>query len=217
MFFAAAECTVSYSTEPKSSIRAFAGWLKRVTSLINQTGHAAVMNFRSVRNSLATVAILFFATGCDNTEAVAQGSPQGRPPTEVGVVTLQPQSVDVTTELPGRTTAARLAEVRPQVNGIILKRLFTEGAEVKAGSSSTRSIRPLSGGTGYRKGGTGAGRGDRQFIADQGGALPRPCEVPRGQSAGLRRHRGNPAGERSRRRFGKGVIGPPRSTSTIQR
>jgi len=99
-----------------------------------QTGHgAAVMNFRPVRNSLAAVAILFFATGCDNTEAVAQGSPQGRPPTEVGVVTLRPQSVDVTTELPGRTTAARLAEVRPQVNGIILKRLFTEGAEVKAG------------------------------------------------------------------------------------
>ena len=91
------------------------------------------MNFRSVRNSLATVAILFFATGCDNKGAVAQGSPQGRPPTEVGVVTLQPQSVDITTELPGRTTAARLAEVRPQVNGIILKRLFTEGAEVKAG------------------------------------------------------------------------------------
>ncbi len=91
------------------------------------------MNFRSVRNSLATVAILFFATGCDNTDAVAQGSPQGRPPTEVGVVTLQPQSVDIATELPGRTTAARLAEVRPQVNGIILKRLFTEGAEVKAG------------------------------------------------------------------------------------
>jgi membrane fusion protein (multidrug efflux system) len=99
-----------------------------------QTGHgAAVMDFRSVRNSLAVVAILFSAAGCDNRAAVAQGSPQGRPPTEVGVVTLQPQSVDVTTELPGRTTAARLAEVRPQVNGIILKRLFTEGAEVKAG------------------------------------------------------------------------------------
>jgi membrane fusion protein, multidrug efflux system len=91
------------------------------------------MDFRSVRNSLAIVAILFSATGCDDSKAVAQGSPQGRPPTEVGVVTLQPQSVDVATELPGRTTAARLAEVRPQVNGIILKRLFEEGGEVKAG------------------------------------------------------------------------------------
>ena len=77
------------------------------------------MNFRSVRNSLATVAILFLATGCDNTGAEAQGNPQAPPPTAVGVVTLQPQSVDIATELPGRTTAARLAEVRPQVNGII--------------------------------------------------------------------------------------------------
>ncbi|UEM04190.1 efflux RND transporter periplasmic adaptor subunit [Skermanella rosea] len=77
--------------------------------------------------------MLFLATGCDDTGAVAQQGGQGRPPAEVGVVTLQPQSVDVTTELPGRTTAARLAEVRPQVNGIILKRLFEEGAEVKAG------------------------------------------------------------------------------------
>lgn len=93
-----------------------------------------MMNFWSVRNSSIAVAMLFLATGCDGTGAVAQqGGGQGRPPAEVGVVTLQPQSVDVTTELPGRTTAARLAEVRPQVNGIILKRLFEEGAEVKAG------------------------------------------------------------------------------------
>ncbi|UEM20331.1 efflux RND transporter periplasmic adaptor subunit [Skermanella mucosa] len=77
--------------------------------------------------------MLFLATGCDDTGAVTQQGGQGRPPAEVGVVTLQPQSVDVTTELPGRTTAARLAEVRPQVNGIILKRLFEEGAEVEAG------------------------------------------------------------------------------------
>ena len=89
------------------------------------------MNFRPVRNSLAAVAILFLQRVADNTEAVAQGSPS--PPTGCVVVTLRPQSVDIATELPGRTTAARLAEVRPQVNGIILKRLFTEGAEVKVG------------------------------------------------------------------------------------
>ena len=75
----------------------------------------------------------FFCNGLRQYRRGGQGSPQGRPPTEVGVVTLQPQSVDISTELPGRTTAARLAEVRPQVNGIIQKRLFTEGAEVKAG------------------------------------------------------------------------------------
>jgi membrane fusion protein (multidrug efflux system) len=41
--------------------------------------------------------------------------------------------VTITTDLPGRTVAYRVAEVRPQVNGVILKRLFTEGATVKAG------------------------------------------------------------------------------------
>ena len=55
------------------------------------------------------------------------------PPPEVGVVTLHPQPVTITTDLPGRTVAYRVAEVRPQVSGVILKRLFTEGSEVKAG------------------------------------------------------------------------------------
>jgi len=54
-------------------------------------------------------------------------------PPEVGVVTIQPQRVAVTTELPGRTAAPQIAEVRPQVNGIIQKRVFTEGSDVKAG------------------------------------------------------------------------------------
>jgi len=55
------------------------------------------------------------------------------PPPEVGVITLQPRTVAITDQLPGRTTAFRVAEVRPQVTGIVLRRLFTEGAEVKAG------------------------------------------------------------------------------------
>jgi membrane fusion protein (multidrug efflux system) len=62
-------------------------------------------------------------------------SPQGGPPPapEVGVITLAAQPAELTTELPGRTSAYRIAEVRPQVDGIIRKRLFTEGAEVRAG------------------------------------------------------------------------------------
>jgi membrane fusion protein (multidrug efflux system) len=48
-------------------------------------------------------------------------------------VTLHPQPVTITTDLPGRTVAYRIAEVRPQVSGVILERLFTEGGEVKAG------------------------------------------------------------------------------------
>lgn len=60
------------------------------------------------------------------------GAPQQGPP-EVAVVTIQPQRVELTTELPGRTSAYLIAEVRPQVGGIIRKRLFTEGTDVKAG------------------------------------------------------------------------------------
>ena len=61
-----------------------------------------------------------------------QPAPRATAP-EVGVITLQPQAFTLTAELPGRTAAYRIAEVRPQVNGIILQRLFTEGREVKAG------------------------------------------------------------------------------------
>jgi membrane fusion protein, multidrug efflux system len=65
-------------------------------------------------------------------------SKQGPPPAaagpvEVGAVTLSSQMVNLSVELPGRTAAYRIAEVRPQVSGIVLKRLFTEGSEVKAG------------------------------------------------------------------------------------
>ena len=52
---------------------------------------------------------------------------------EVATIVVAPQSVTLTTELPGRTAAFRVAEIRPQVNGLIQKRLFTEGAEVAVG------------------------------------------------------------------------------------
>jgi membrane fusion protein (multidrug efflux system) len=55
------------------------------------------------------------------------------PPKPVGVYTLQAQSLDLTTDLPGRTVAFRHAEVRPQVEGIVERRLFTEGATVTEG------------------------------------------------------------------------------------
>ncbi|MFC5741258.1 efflux RND transporter periplasmic adaptor subunit [Dyella tabacisoli] len=54
---------------------------------------------------------------------------------EVTVVTLKPQTVTIRRELPGRTTAYLIAEVRPQVNGIVKQRLFTEGALVRAGQA----------------------------------------------------------------------------------
>lgn len=73
-------------------------------------------------------------TGCNPSAAPAK--PGGMPPAgpaEVGVVTLQARPVTLTSELPGRTVSTVVAEVRPQVGGIVRERLFTEGAEVKAG------------------------------------------------------------------------------------
>ena len=70
------------------------------------------------------------ASGCAEPE---QGN-GGPPPTEVGVVELDAQPITVTDKLPGRTSAYLISEVRPQINGIIQKRLFDEGATVKAGS-----------------------------------------------------------------------------------
>jgi len=60
-------------------------------------------------------------------------SPPPPPVPEVAVVTVRPEPVELTTELPGRTSAYRVAEIRPQVNGLIQKRLFKEGSDVKAG------------------------------------------------------------------------------------
>jgi len=68
---------------------------------------------------------------CNQTGA---NTPKGPPPlVEVAYVAIEPRSVTLTTELPGRTSAMLVAEVRPQVAGIVVQRLFTEGADVKAG------------------------------------------------------------------------------------
>lgn len=69
------------------------------------------------------------ATGCGRAR-----TPPAPGPTEVGVVTVQAERVVLTTELPGRTVAYLIAEVRPQVSGLIQKRAFEEGADVAAGA-----------------------------------------------------------------------------------
>ena len=51
---------------------------------------------------------------------------------EVAVISVTTQKITLTTELPGRTPACRIAEIRPQVNDFIMKRLFTEGGDVNA-------------------------------------------------------------------------------------
>ncbi|MCW1876290.1 efflux RND transporter periplasmic adaptor subunit [Erwinia sp. INIA-01] len=69
-------------------------------------------------------------TGCDDSSV---NSTQSTVVPEVQVTTLAAQSLPVTAELPGRILAYRIAEVRPQVSGIILQRLFTEGSDVVIG------------------------------------------------------------------------------------
>ena len=79
---------------------------------------------------LTTILIL---GGCGQ-QPNKSGPPPGGPP-EVAVVTIQPKRLVITTELAGRTSANLVAELRPQVSGIIQKRLFEEGSNVKAGQT----------------------------------------------------------------------------------
>ncbi|MEW5744323.1 MAG: efflux RND transporter periplasmic adaptor subunit [Nitrospirota bacterium] len=88
----------------------------------------------TLSGALAVIGMLagsLVAAGCGKQNAAAGKAPAMVP--EVGVIVVQPQRVALTTELAGRTSAHLVAEVRPQVGGIIQKRLFTEGADVKAG------------------------------------------------------------------------------------
>jgi membrane fusion protein, multidrug efflux system len=82
-------------------------------------------SLRSTRISTLAVIVL---VGCSNAK---QAPPAPQPP-EVAVVTVNRGSVPVTTELPGRTSAYLVAQVRARVDGIVLKREFTEGGDVKA-------------------------------------------------------------------------------------
>jgi len=93
---------------------------------------AAVARRRSA--STAALLVLAMLAACD-AQAPAPGKPPGggMPPAEVGVVTVTPRAVPITTELPGRLEASRVAQVRARAAGILQKRLFREGSDVKAG------------------------------------------------------------------------------------
>ncbi|NLF07848.1 MAG: efflux RND transporter periplasmic adaptor subunit [Pirellulaceae bacterium] len=69
-------------------------------------------------------------TGCNGQQAAP---PPSMP--EVAVVTIEPEKVVLSSELPGRTAGYLVAEIRPQVNGLLLQRLFKEGSDVKAGQA----------------------------------------------------------------------------------
>jgi len=82
---------------------------------------------RAAAAMASCLALLAALAGC------SKNAPPPPPPPQVGVITIEPQPVSRSTELPGRTNSVLTSEVRPQVNGVILKRLFTEGGDVTAG------------------------------------------------------------------------------------
>ncbi len=76
------------------------------------------------------LAVSLTLVGCE-----PQASAPQKVATPVGVVIVKAQKVSITSELPGRTSPYKIAEVRPQINGIVQQRLFREGADVKAGET----------------------------------------------------------------------------------
>ncbi|SFK69344.1 membrane fusion protein, multidrug efflux system [Lysobacter sp. cf310] len=82
--------------------------------------------------AVITVAVLALSLAACGKGGEPQGGPGGQKG-QVTVVTLKPETVTLTRELPGRTSASLVAEVRPQVSGIVQQRLFVEGGLVRAG------------------------------------------------------------------------------------
>ena len=72
-------------------------------------------------------------TACSDDNSAQGQQGQQRPAPAVEIMTVQPQAVEVSTQLPGRTSAYRVAQVRPQVSGVLLERKFEEGTYVEQG------------------------------------------------------------------------------------
>src|SRR5664279_5209458 len=96
---------------------------------------------RAARRAALTSSLVLCASAllaaCDGksdaSSAGGKGPGGAPPPAEVGVVRVAPRPVGLVTELPGRLEASRVAQVRARVAGIVIKRLFTEGSDVRAG------------------------------------------------------------------------------------
>lgn len=89
------------------------------------------MSFSRVCKRLVATGLVLLSSLVSSCRSKVESRPPE--PTEVAVVTIRPERVVLTTELPGRTSAYLVAEIRPQVSGIIQSRLFREGTNVKAG------------------------------------------------------------------------------------
>ena len=95
---------------------------------MKRKGIARATSFAMAFAMAITGSMLLALAGCGKTKTSAAVAVP-----EVGVITLAPRSTQIVDELAGRTVAYRIAEVRPQISGIVKQRLFTEGSEVRAG------------------------------------------------------------------------------------
>jgi len=98
-------------------------------ALPKNLGSYLQLNFTKSKIALVALSCGLTLTACNR----AGNVPASTPRPEVATVTVSRAAVLLTTELPGRTASYRIAEIRPQVNGLIQKRLFTEGSLVQAG------------------------------------------------------------------------------------
>ena len=107
-------------------------------SALHPPKHPMARHFTLHRYALALTPLALLLAACgakDGAPGAAGGGAGGPPPAVVGVVTVANETVALQTELPGRVSAVRVAQVRARVNGVVLKRLFVEGSAVKAGQS----------------------------------------------------------------------------------
>lgn len=92
-------------------------------------------SLKKISGSVAVAGLALLAlTGCNDQKGSTAQTAAPRA-VEVGIEVIRPQKITYTTELAGRTSAFQVAEVRPQVSGILQKRLFQEGSDVKAGDT----------------------------------------------------------------------------------
>jgi membrane fusion protein (multidrug efflux system) len=101
-----------------------------------RSAHSSTFHLSRIAACTLTALALLSACGHKDAAQAGPGGPGGKmPPPQVGVITTKFQQVALETELPARVEAIRTAEVRARVNGVVLKRLFTEGSMVKQGQS----------------------------------------------------------------------------------
>ena len=108
--------------------------LPRMTPFLSSSNSASTRS-RLSQNLLIVFSLIFISSCGKNNAAPGPSAAGQRPPAEVGVVTVSLGDVALLTELPGRLEASRIAQVRARATGILEKRLFREGSEVKTGQA----------------------------------------------------------------------------------